>query len=88
MDLDHRHVDDLESVPNRVAVVRPGARVDDDAFCPASHVVAPLDVLALVVRLEAPDGETELLRPTVDTGFEVAEPDAAVESRVSLAEHV
>src|SRR5215211_6076241 len=55
VNLDDGHLEQLEGVPDRVAVVRPRSRVDDDGVGPVARVVAPLDVLALVVRLKAAD---------------------------------
>ena len=54
----------LDRVADRVAVVRPGARVDDDAVGPVERVVAPLDVLALVVRLPAAHRAARARSPT------------------------
>ena len=51
--LDDRDLEDVERVVDRVAVVRPRARVDDQPVGVAVGVVDPVDVLALVVRLLA-----------------------------------
>ena len=73
MHLDERNREQLERVANRVGVVRPGAGVRDHAVRPVERVVAPPDVLALVVRLPAADVTVELGRPFVDPRLEVAE---------------
>ena len=59
MDLDGRQAGQLERVPDRVGVVRPRARVEDD---PVGQVVEPvqmLDELALVVGEEEPGLQAE-----------------------------
>src|SRR5439155_14649064 len=88
VDLDERDGQQLERVPDRIRVVRPGPRVRDDAVGPVERVVAPLDVFALVVRLPAAYVAAELGGPLVDPRLEVAERDAAVELRVAPPEHV
>src|ERR687898_1782892 len=86
--LDDGHPEQLEGVPDRVAVVRPRSRVDDDGVGPVARVVAPLDVLAFVVRLEAADAALELARPLVDLRLELGEAEPAVDRRVAIGEHV
>ena len=88
VNLDDRHGEELERVPDRVAVVRPGAGVDDHAVGPAPRLVAGVDELALVVRLEAAHRAAELLRPLVDPGLELGVGHAAVERRIALGERV
>src|SRR5918996_5786804 len=68
--LDDGHLQQLEGVPDRVAVVRPRSRVDDDRVGPVAGVVAPLDVLALVVRLKTTHAALELAPPLVDLRLE------------------
>src|SRR5205823_11397097 len=70
MDLDDRHLDELDGVADRIAVVRPCAGIDDHPVDVVQRVVAPLDVLTLAVRLPAPDAQAELVRPAVDAGLE------------------
>src|SRR5215217_2813769 len=48
MHLDDRHGEELERIPDRVAVVRPRAWIDDDAVRPRTRLVAGVDELALV----------------------------------------
>jgi len=50
--------------------------------------VAPLDELALVVRLAALHGELALACPLVDLALELGDGQAAVERRVAPPEHV
>ena len=73
---------------DRVAVVAPGARVDDHAVGPVERVVAELDVLALAVRLAAADGVAELAGPRVDALLELVQRKAAVDRRVAPVEDV
>src|SRR5437899_2862228 len=86
--LDERSRVRLERIVDRVAVVRPGAGIDDHAVGPVERVVAPLDVLALAVRLPAPHGQAELLRPAVDLRLELRVGKAAVLLRVAAPEEV
>src|SRR5581483_10241967 len=88
MHLDERHVEDLERIVDRVAVMRPRSRVEDDAVDVAVGVVDPADVLALAVRLSAADGQRELLRPLVDLRLELVQAEAAVDLGVPPSEHV
>src|SRR5207253_3954881 len=89
VDLDERRRVRLERVVDRVAVVRPRAWVDDHAVRPVERVVAPLDVLALAVRLPAPHGQAERLRPAVDPRLELGVAEAAaVLLRVAAPEEV
>ena len=73
LDVGQVHLDDgrgeeLDRVADRVAVVRPGARVQDDPVGPAAGLVAPVDVLALVVRLLAPDASARARAPSGRSG--------------------
>src|SRR5215210_2971984 len=88
MDLDDGDVEELDRVPDRVAVVRPGAGVDDDAVRPVERVVAPVDELALVIRLTAARRALEPLRPLVDPALELRQPEPAVDRRVPLVEGI
>ena len=88
MHLDHRHREQLDGVPDRVAVVRPRGRVEDDAVGSVERLVAPVDVLALAVRLPAADPQVELLRPLVDLRLELLQPEPAVQLRIAPPEHV
>ena len=74
-------VEQLERVVDRPRVVRPGAGVDDDAVVVVVGVVAPLDELALAVRLAALHGQLELAAPVVDAALELGDREAAVERR-------
>ena len=53
MHLHHRRGEELERIADRPRVVRPRAGVRDDSVRPLERLVAPVDVLALVVRLPA-----------------------------------
>ena len=86
--LDERHLEELERVVDGVRVVRPRARVGDHALRPLERLVAPLDVLALVVRLAAAGGRAELPRPGVDPRLQLGEGQAAVHRRVATVEDV
>jgi hypothetical protein len=86
--LDERHLEQFERIANRVAVVRPGARVDDDAARPLEGVMAPVDVLAFAVRVPAARSAAELLRPRVDLRLEIVQRDAAVQLGIAPLEHV
>src|SRR5205085_12428019 len=52
------------------------------------RVVAPLDELALHVRLAALHGQLELASPVVDPPFELGDREAAVERRVAPPDDV
>jgi hypothetical protein len=86
--LHDRHLECLERVADRPAVVRPRGRVHDEAVDVAVRVVAPLDVLALVVRVPAAHRAAELVRPLVDLGLQLVDPLAAVQRGVAAAEDV
>src|SRR5262245_32204856 len=73
MNLDDRRLEQLERVPDRVAVVRPRGRVDDDAVRPVERFMDPVDVLALVVRLFALRTRADIARPLVDARLELSE---------------
>ena len=75
-------------VVDRPRVVRPRAGVDDHAVRPVVRLVAPVDELALVVRLPAAHGALELERPLVDPRLELGEAEAAVELGIAVPEHV
>src|SRR5215211_3567403 len=79
MHLDDRHREEVERVADRVAVMRPSPRVDDDAARPPARLVAEIDVLTLAVRLEAANVAAELPGPRVDPGLELVVADAPVE---------
>ena len=86
--LDDGHPEELDRVADRVAVVRPRAGVEDDAVRPVERVVAPVDELALVVRLPAARRALVLVRPRVDAALELGEREAAVVVGVAPVEHV
>ena len=50
--------------------------------------MAPIDELALVVRLHAARGQAELLRPRVDPRLELPQAEPAVESRIAVSESI
>jgi hypothetical protein len=79
MDLDQRHLEQLDRVADRIAVVGPGAGVDHDAVRPVERVVAPVDVLTFAVRLPALDVQLELAGPVVDPRLELTETETAVQ---------
>ena len=85
---DERHGERLECVVDRPRVVRPGARVDDQAVGRAERLVKEADVLAFVVRLPAANLEVELARPRVDLGFEILDRLVAVGRLVTATEQV
>src|SRR4051794_12958966 len=86
--LDDRDRERLERIMDRPRVVRPGGGIDDDRVDGVVRVVAPLDELALVVRLAAQDGELELPRPLVDPALELGDRQPSVQPRVAAAEDV
>src|SRR2546430_1813861 len=50
--LDHGHARDLERIPDRVAVVGPGARIQDQPVGELGSLMQPLDVLVFGVRVK------------------------------------
>src|SRR5947209_7293299 len=86
--LDDRDRERLECVMDRPRVVRPGRGIDDDRVDGVVRVVAPLDELALAVRLAALDGQLEVAGPVVHPALELRDRQAAVELRVTAAEEV
>jgi hypothetical protein len=88
MNLDHRPTGELERVVDRVAVVRPCAGIDDEAFRGLAELLAPVHVLALAVRLPAVDLAAELACPFADPLLELGEREAAVHGRVPAVEGV
>src|SRR6185312_5882964 len=86
--LDDRDRERLERVVDRPRVVRPGGGIDDDRVDGVVRVMAPLDELALVVRLAALHGQLERTRPLVDAALELRDREASVELRVATAEDV
>ena len=67
MDLDRGQAGQLQRVADRVRVVGPGARVEDDPVGEPLQAVQVLDELALVVGLKEPRLEPELGRAISDT---------------------
>src|SRR5438045_1198270 len=86
--LDDRDGERLERVVDRPGVVRPRAGVDDHPVGVVVRVVAPLDELALAVRLPALHRELELACPAVDAALELGDAEAAVHRWVAAPEHV
>ena len=78
----------LERVADRPAVVRPRARVHNEAVGGVERRVQELDVLALVVRLPAADLEAQLAGPRVDLRLEILERAVAVDAGVASPEQV
>ena len=54
----------------------------------AERLVDELDVLALVVRLAAPNLQVELPRPRIDLSLEILERTVSVGARVAPAEQI
>src|SRR5215471_16276067 len=73
---------------DRPAGVRPGGGIDDHPVDGVVRGVAPVDELALVVRLAALDGQLELAGPFVDSALELGDRQAAVERRIPSADDV
>src|SRR5437588_4781715 len=88
MDLDRRQSGQLEGVADRVGVVRPGARIEDQPIRQTLEPVQPLDELALVVGLEEPGLEAELAALLADPELELVEAQRAVVLRVTTTELV
>ena len=86
--LHERAAGELERVTDRVAVVRPGACVDDEAGGRLTELLAPLDVLALAVRLTADDVAAELRSPGPDPILQLMQREPAVDGRVAPLEDV
>ena len=82
------HGEELERVADRPRVVRPGTGIRDHAVRPLVRLVAPVDELALVVRLPAARRALELEGPLVDPRLELGEPETAVELGITASEHV
>src|SRR4051812_48484196 len=88
MNLDYRHLEQLERVADRIAVVAPRARVEDQPVDVVVRVVDPFDELALAVRLPAAGADVEGVRPLVDLRLELIHAHAAVELRVAAPDHI
>src|SRR5450755_1016506 len=88
MNLDGRERRDLERVPDRPRVVRPGSGVEHDRVRQPLDPVQMLDEVALVVGLEETRLESELVRVGGDPELELGQREAAVEGRVAAPELV
>ena len=88
VDLDGGQRGDLQRVADRPRVVRPRARVDDDAVGEALDAVQVLDELALVVGLKEPRLQIELAREGADLLLELIEGQRAVVRGRAPPEHV
>src|SRR5918995_488113 len=77
--LDRGQPGDLERVAQRPGVVRPGARIEDQAVREVARLVELLDVLALEVGLEEAHLESELTAEAPDPLLEPHEAQAAVD---------
>src|SRR5262245_45461865 len=88
VNLDDGHLQDLDSVADRKAVVGPGGGVEDDTLGDLGHLVEPVDVAPFAVRLAAADVEVELVAPGVDLRFELPQGKATVDLWVTPAEDI
>src|SRR6185436_12167175 len=88
MDLEGGNGRQLERIADRVAVVRPGAWIEQEAVGQSWRVVQTFHVLALGVGLEEARLEPELPRPVADPHLELDQREGAVVLGVALAEHV
>src|SRR5436190_5961397 len=88
MDLDGGNARQLQRVANRVAVVRPRARVDDRPVGDLAQAVEALYELTLVVGLKERRLETELASVLLDLELELGKGDRTVVLRRALAEPV
>ena len=86
--LDDRALRKLERVADRVAVVRPGARVDDEATGGVAELLAPLDVLAFVVGLASQDVAAEVGPPLANHPLELGQREPTVNGRIPTLEDV
>src|SRR5919108_196656 len=82
VNLHDRRGQQFERVANRVRVMGPRSWVDNDTVCPVERVVAPIHVLAFVVRLPAPYVAAELGGPFVNSRLELVEGRPAVDLRI------
>jgi hypothetical protein len=86
--LHDRPASELERVADRIAVVRPGAGVDDEAVGRLPQLLAPVDVLALAVRLAAEDIASELSAPLANPHFELLKREPTVDGGIPSLEQV
>ena len=75
VDLDGRQACELDGVADRVAVVSPGAGVEQGGIGDLGQAMEVLHELALVVGLEKPHLELEGLREALDLDLELPERD-------------
>ena len=88
MDLHDGHGEELERVVDRPRIVRPRTGIRDHAVRPLVRLVAPVDELALVVRLPAARRALELDGPLVDPRLELGEPETPVELGITDRQRV
>ena len=88
VDLDRGQAAQLERVPDRVRVVRPGARVEHQAVDGPGRLVERLAEVALVVGLREGRLEPQLARVAPDDHLEIGEGHARVVLRVAPAQLV
>src|ERR1044072_569809 len=88
MDLEGGNGRQLERIADRIAVMRPGTWIEQEAVGQSGRVVQTFHVLALGVGLEEARLEPELRRPVADPYLELDQREGAVVLGVALAEHV
>src|SRR5438874_12494192 len=86
MDLDDRLARAAQRIGERQAVVREGARVDDDRVTCRAFLFDPVDQLTLVVGLHAGEFESELAGAFVEKLFQVGKGLSAVDLRLATTE--
>src|SRR6266480_7598025 len=86
MDLDDRLARAAQRIGERQAVVREGARVDDDGVICGALFFDPVDQLAFVVRLQAGEYELELTGALIEQLFQVGEGLRSVNLRLTPSE--
>ena len=88
VDLDRGHAGDLERVADRVAVVRPGAGVEQRRVGELRETMQVLDELRLAVGVKEARLQAELVSVTVDPALELVQRQVAVVLARAPAEHV
>jgi len=87
--LDDRASEDRQGIADAIAVVRPGARVDQDRVIPFLEAqVNTLDHQRFAVGLKGVDADAELRGQFGQACIDVLEGEGSVLRRVALAEHV
>src|SRR3989344_246553 len=88
MYLDRRKPGVDDGIVERIAVVRQGSRIDDDARGLRAFGLQPVDKRALVIGLERPDGKAESFRFVGNYSLDVLQGRGAVVRRITPAELV